>query len=62
MFKMDKKIIKEVFYKMAKEELAKQGINDENKIQELVEKYFQDIKDIRESNIKDEKAKKYEKF
>ncbi|WP_027122571.1 hypothetical protein AB5V95_00080 [Metamycoplasma spumans] len=59
---MNEIAIREVFYKMAKEELAKKGIEDENEILKLVEKYFQDIKNIRESNIKDQKAKEHEKF
>ncbi|AKF41090.1 hypothetical protein MCANUFG4_01531 [Mycoplasmopsis canis UFG4] len=52
---------KEIFYRLAKEELAAQGITDPQAIEALFQKYQQEIKNVRDTNIKDDAAKKIEK-
>ncbi|UWD33881.1 hypothetical protein [Mesomycoplasma molare] len=58
---MDNKNIKEMFYRLAKEELAAKGINDSKAIEELVKKYYDDLKNVNDNNIKDDRAKQVEK-
>ncbi|VEU75200.1 Uncharacterised protein [Mycoplasmopsis maculosa] len=58
---MNDTILKETFYRLAKEELASKGIDDPKAIEELIQKYYDEIKSVRENNIKDDRAKKFEK-
>ncbi|WBP83876.1 hypothetical protein [Mycoplasmopsis edwardii] len=55
---MNETLLKETFYRLAKNELAAKGIDDSAQIEALMKKYYDEINNVRNSNIKDDRAKK----